>query len=239
MYLKSNDISYKKINYFSTINSVIRDENESGEDPALKTIKSVFMSLFNRDSSDDTKPKTSNPTQPGQLPAEIMNLFQGMMPTVIPNDSNSSMFNLNLGNAKTSGSSSGDNSENLPFKLLKLLQPLINENLIREIQTVYEFHIRAKQGAKSSLEEKLDIFFLDLKTLPSGSMGVGPCLFSKVDCIIKLSEEDLSDLLTDNLKPFTAYMSGRIEVEGDLQDVFKLKKLIKNVTTAMGVNKII
>jgi hypothetical protein len=193
------------------------------------------MSLFNRDSSDDTKPKTSNPTQPGQLPAEIMSLFQGMMPTVIPNGGGTPSSLFNLGNAQGSGSTSEVNSENLPFKLLKLLQPLINESLIREIQTVYEFHIKTKNNQ----EDKFDIFFLDLKTLPNGNMGVGPCLFSKVDCVIKLSDEDLGDLLTDNLKPFTAYISGRIEIDGDLQDVFKLKKLIKNVTTAMGANKII
>ena len=192
------------------------------------------MSLFNRDDSSDSKPKTSNPQTPGQLPAEILSMFQGMMPTVIPNASTGSN---NL--AKKSNASNDENqSENLPFKLLKLLQPLLNESLIREIQTVYEFHIKHK-GANQYEEDKYEVFFLDLKSLPSGNMGIGACLFAKVDCVIKLSEEDLKDLLTDNLKPFTAYMSGRIEIEGDLQDVFKLKKLIKNVTAAIGTSKII
>ena len=195
------------------------------------------MSLFNRDSSDDSKPKASS-SQPGQLPSEIMGLFQGMMPTVIPNESSpNSIFGLN--NVSKLSSAENDTSENLPFKLLKLLQPLITENLIREIQTVYEFHIKSQKNQNKYEEEKFEIFFLDLKTLPSGNMGVGPCLLSKVDCVIKLSDEDLNDLLTDNLKPFTAYMSGRIEIEGDLQDVFKLKKLIKNVTSALGTTKII
>jgi putative sterol carrier protein len=69
--------------------------------------------------------------------------------------------------------------------------------------------------------------------VPKGQAGIGFSLYSKADCIIKLSEEDLFDLLTDNLKPFTAYMNGRIEIDGDLQDVFKLKKLIKSVTAVL------
>ena len=214
---------------------MIRDENE-GEDPALKTIKSVFMSLFNRGDSDDSKPKTSSSAaQSGQLPAEILSMFTGMMPTVIPNGNGSPLSqpfpNINP-------TQQGNKEEGLPFKLLKLLQPLLTEHLIREIQTVYEFHIRTK-GANQYEADKFEVFYLDLKSMPAGSMGVGSCLTAKVDCIIKLSDEDLKELLTDKLKPFTAYMSGRIEIEGDLQDVFKLKKLIKNVTAAIGTSKII
>ena len=44
----------------------------------------------------------------------------------------------------------------------------------------------------------------------------------------------MHELLTDNLKPFTAYMSGRIEIDGDLQDVFKLKKLISSVSAVIA-----
>ena len=74
---------------------------------------------------------------------------------------------------------------------------------------------------------------MDLKNVSKGKAGTGNSIFSKADCIIKLSEEDLFDLLSDNLKPFTAYMSGRIEIDGDLQDVMKLKKLIKSITAVL------
>lgn len=221
-----------------TLNSIIKDESESsGEDPALKTIKSVFMSLFNRD-SDDSQPKSSS--QPG-LPPELMSMFTGMMPTVIPNESTSSSNNspFEFTSLQTSESPKGSpikSDTNLPYKLLTLLKPLLNESLIKEVQTVYEFHITAEKSANKYEAIKSDIFYLDLKTLPNGNIGIGPCLSSKVDCVIKLNDEDLNDLLTDKLKPFTAYMSGRIEIDGDLQDVFKLKKLIKNVTSAIGTN---
>ena len=67
-----------------------------------------------------------------------------------------------------------------------------------------------------------------------GKIGPGTSPFSKTDCVIRLSDEDLNELLTDNLKPFTAYMSGRIEIDGDLQDVFKLKKLITSVSQVIA-----
>jgi erythrocyte band 7 integral membrane protein len=222
-----------------SLNSIIKDESEaSGEDPALKTIKSVFMSLFNRD-SDDSQPKSSSASQPVQLPAELMSMFTGMMPSVIPNDFaplNSSLEFQSVHASESEKGSPKKSESNLPFKLLTLLKPLLNESLIREIQTVYEFHIKAEKHANKYEEVQNDIFYLDLKTLPNGNIGIGPCLFSKVDCVIKLNDEDLNDLLTDKLKPFTAYMSGRIEIDGDLQDVFKLKKLIKSVTSAIGTN---
>ena len=119
-----------------------------------------------------------------------------------------------------------------PFKVLKMLEPLINESMVKEIQTVYEFHI-------SSTSERglVEIFFLDLKNLQKGRIGQGHSPFSRTDCVIRISEEDLNELLTDNLKPFTAYMSGRIEIDGDLQDVFKLKKLISSVSKVIASMK--
>lgn len=68
-----------------------------------------------------------------------------------------------------------------------------------------------------------------------GKIGSGRAPFSeKTDCIIRINENDLHELLTENLKPFTAYMSGRIEIDGDLQDVMKLKKLISSVSSIIA-----
>jgi putative sterol carrier protein len=131
------------------------------------------------------------------------------------------------------------NSEFSPFRVLKLVEPLINESVVKEIQTVYEFHIRmdSVNNDKVYQESKIEVFHLDLKNSPKGLIGRGPSVFGKSDCVIKLNDQDLTELLTDKLKPFTAYMSGRIEIEGDLQDVFKLKKLIKSVATFQNIKK--
>ena len=165
----------------------------------------------------------------GQLPDELLNFIQNLKPLIL-NEEGQLSHTINMNKEKTTDNCHIDEKAISPFKILKLLEPLINESVVKEIQKIYEFHIRIKQQQES----KVDIFYLDLKSLPKGHLGLGCCLIDKVDCIIRMNEEDLNDLLTDKLKPFTAYMSGRIEIEGDLQDVFKLKKIIASVSTVIA-----
>lgn len=63
-----------------------------------------------------------------------------------------------------------------------------------------------------------------------GSVGYGNYLIennsAKIDCIIKINENDLNEMLVERLSPLNAYMSGRIEIDGNLNDVLKLKKIL-------------
>lgn len=231
------------------INNIEMEENKDGEDPALKTISMVFKSLLGggNNSSSSTEPCTSG-VKPdaslNQLPSQLMKFIEGLsQPMVIPNNSElaGSMFQGMFPNKQQQQQSTTinmednsevDNKKMSPYKILKLLEPLINENLVKEIQTVYEFHILSTNGDNS-----VEVFYLDLKNNQKGMIGRGNAPFSKTDCVVRLSDEDLNELLTDNLKPFTAYMSGRIEIDGDLQDVFKLKKLITSVSTVIAQMK--
>lgn len=242
------------INLDLTLNSIARDENADNEDPALKSITSVFKSLFSPSSDTTTVmpgtsasisgPGTPNPlTQ--MLPPELLSLFQSYTPIVVQGNNLENLTEEQkalIGNLGVNNNNSVITQENnavfSPHKLLQLITPHLNEHLVKEIQTVYEFHIKMKkkEGNNSTgnyPQEDNQIFFLDLKNVSKGQAGTGNSIFSKADCIIKLSEEDLFDLLSDNLKPFTAYMSGRIEIDGDLQDVMKLKKLIKSITAVL------
>ena len=219
------------------INSIVKDEsNESAEDPALKSLSLVFKSLVNSSSfSSPNEAKASTSNDSAKFPMEIISMLQGISPFVLPSDALSQEeLSAHLGLKADQAKKPNEEKKDMfsPFNILKLLEPHINESLVKEIQTVYEFHITSNES------EKVDVFFLDLKHLPKGQMGIGPSMFSKVDCVIKLSGDDLKELLTDRLKPFTAYMSGRIEIQGDLQDVFKLKRLIKNVTSTLNLKKI-
>lgn len=247
------------------------ENSESNEDPALKSISMVFKSLFNSSSSSSSsteatgsKPGTSG-TADQQAPLfshDFLKILSNISPISIPSDqllqnldvtpegavAMQQQFMAAAAAASTQsqqqqqqpGNSASFNGLS-PFQLLKLFEPLINEQVVREVQTVYEFHLNIKQndgGNKSTLNgSKVEVFHLDLKYSPKGHIGFGPYLMSKADCIIKMTDEDLNELLTDKLKPFTAYMSGRIEIDGDLQDVFKLKKLIKSITTILNSMK--
>ena len=228
-------------------------------------IKSLFNNSSS--SSSDPKPGTSSSSgEPsaatGGLDPTLFAMLQGMTPMVVPpaaGDASTSpstaapkdasgfnFMSLFMPNVeeetvnqppKTTANEAENQSEFSPYKILKLVEPLLNESLVNDIQTVYEFQIRldSLNHDKNYQESKCEVFHLDLKNAPKGMIGRGPYLFSKADCIIRLNDQDLAELMTDKLKPFTAYMSGRIEIDGDLQDVFKLKKLIKSVSTIAGI----
>lgn len=226
------------------INSIQHDQQSEGEDPALKTISMVFKSLLGGSSSSSSSADPNAPkpdTSLTNLPNELMKFIEGLStPMVIPNDSNMAQTMFPFMNMNSSSEpqaetainmeSNGDVMKMSPFKILKMLEPLINESMVKEIQTVYEFHINSKS-------KEVEVFYLDLKNMQKGKIGPGHAPFSKTDCVIRISDDDLNELLMDKLKPFTAYMSGRIEIDGDLQDVFKLKKLITSVSKVISAMK--
>ena len=46
------------------------------------------------------------------------------------------------------------------------------------------------------------------------------------DCTVKISEGDLADLIAGELNPTTAFMSGKIKVEGDMSVAMKLGSIV-------------
>ena len=46
------------------------------------------------------------------------------------------------------------------------------------------------------------------------------------DCTIKLSLDDLEDLIAGDLSPTTAFMTGKIKIEGDMSVAMALSQLI-------------
>jgi putative sterol carrier protein len=49
---------------------------------------------------------------------------------------------------------------------------------------------------------------------------------SETDCTIRLSLEDLEDLVSGDLNPTMAFMSGKIKVEGDMSVAMALSQLL-------------
>ncbi|WP_340108192.1 SCP2 sterol-binding domain-containing protein [Pikeienuella sp. HZG-20] len=48
----------------------------------------------------------------------------------------------------------------------------------------------------------------------------------EADCVISLSKKDLKKLLTGDLSPTTAFMTGKIKVDGDLSVALQLQTLL-------------
>ncbi|CAF0942915.1 unnamed protein product [Rotaria sordida] len=97
--------------------------------------------------------------------------------------------------------------------LVQRLKSVVNEELVRQIKTTYQFNIAT-----------LGQFYLDLKN-DHGSCDIGPYPLSSIDVTITLSNpEDLRLLsTTDSNELVQAYLSQRITIDGSLQDAMNLK----------------
>jgi hypothetical protein len=195
------------------INSICEDENNKSEDTAIRSITHIFKSMF----SPSTAPSTSSST----------NIVSSMLPQSMQ------MFCNQTENSVSYNPVSTDNSGYLitPEKLIKFFEPLINQTSVQKIQTVYELHVKNRDT------DRVDIIFLNLKH-GCGSSGFGKFDSSgmNADCTIKLSVHDLNEILLERLSPFNAYMHGNIEVDGNLQDVIKLKTLL---SSAPSISKLV
>lgn len=59
----------------------------------------------------------------------------------------------------------------------------------------------------------------------SGAVGAGS-LCREPDVTLSMSDSDLVAMLQGQLRPFAAYASGRLKVQGDIKTAMKLEELI-------------
>ncbi|XP_010625202.1 stomatin-like protein 1 isoform X1 [Fukomys damarensis] len=102
--------------------------------------------------------------------------------------------------------------------LLTALQPFLSEALVSQVGACYQFNIILPGGAQS-------IYFLDLTT---GRGRAGHGVPGHVpDVVVEMAEDDLRALLCRELRPLGAYMSGRLQVKGDLAVAMKLEAVLR------------
>ncbi|XP_071495866.1 stomatin-like protein 1 [Diadema antillarum] len=108
-----------------------------------------------------------------------------------------------------------------PAQLLELARPVLDEELVREIGAVYKFVVKGEGGGT---------YFLDLKT-GSGRVGVGePPLTPDVTLTLRL--EDMTAMFEGQLRPATAYMMGRLQLEGDRNVALALESVFARIQDA-------
>ncbi|KAM4747871.1 stomatin-like protein 1 isoform 2-T2 [Rhinophrynus dorsalis] len=102
-------------------------------------------------------------------------------------------------------------------QLLSHLEKNITESLVSEVGSSYQLYVTLHGGERAA-------YFLDL-TSGSGHCGWGvmPC----PDVTLKITEADLQSLVRGDLHPLTAYTGGRLQVEGDIQTVLRLEKVLQ------------
>ncbi|KAM6195518.1 stomatin-like protein 1 isoform 2-T2 [Sarcoramphus papa] len=103
-------------------------------------------------------------------------------------------------------------------ELLSAVEPVLSEALVSQVGASYQVNIALPSGARST-------YFIDLSS-GSGRAGCGVPEGSP-DVILEVAEKDLQDLFLGDLRPLSAYMSGRLQVKGDLHLALKLEELVK------------
>ncbi|NXJ81364.1 STML1 protein, partial [Trogon melanurus] len=103
-------------------------------------------------------------------------------------------------------------------ELLSAVEPVLSEALVSQVGASYQVNITLPNGTQST-------YFIDLSS-GSGRAGCG-VPEGIPDVILEVTEKDLQDLFLGDLRPLSAYMSGRLQVKGDLHLALKLDELVK------------
>ncbi|XP_070189071.1 stomatin-like protein 1 isoform X2 [Littorina saxatilis] len=124
--------------------------------------------------------------------------------------------------AAGSCASASESSPNLPIitEILEAAEVALSEQLVRKVMALYQFQLSGDGGG---------VYFLDLK---HGSGGVGEGVWQgegEPDATMMMTVQDMHLLLCGKLKPFQAYMSGRLKISGDLSAAMKLEAFIEQV----------
>ncbi|XP_067829636.1 stomatin-like protein 1 isoform X1 [Heptranchias perlo] len=107
-----------------------------------------------------------------------------------------------------------------PDWVLSKVKVLLSEELVKQIGACYLFNVSQRNGTHN-------LYYLDL-TKDSGKAGYGiPDI--DPDVTLEVTAETMQALFSGNLKPLSAYMSGRIRIHGDLKIAMKLEELIKKL----------
>jgi len=100
------------------------------------------------------------------------------------------------------------------------LGTLINDDLVSKVQAVYTFNVRgADEGT----------WHLDLKNAPGASkIGQAPV---PSDVTFSLKDADFHKMFEGKLNPTTAFMSGKLKMEGNLGKALALEKVMKKMNS--------
>ncbi|KAF7649165.1 hypothetical protein LDENG_00145850 [Lucifuga dentata] len=102
-----------------------------------------------------------------------------------------------------------------------VIRGIINADLVRSTQGVYQFDLSGEHGG---------VWFLDLKS-GSGSAGCGQPS-DKADVVMSMDSADFSKMFSGQLRPTLAFMSGKLKIKGDMTLAIKLEKLMNSMNKA-------
>lgn len=78
-------------------------------------------------------------------------------------------------------------------------------------------------GGDFTRSVKLDLGADGVIVVDGASVSTGE---GEADCTIKLTKDDLEELMSGDLNPTMAYMSGKLKVEGDITVAMQLSQIL-------------
>ncbi|KAK3754641.1 hypothetical protein QZH41_014925, partial [Actinostola sp. cb2023] len=101
-------------------------------------------------------------------------------------------------------------------KLFDTIKSLCDEQLVKDINGVFEFDVSGTDAG---------FWYLDLKK-GSGSAGAGSYPDGQAQCTMLMDCEDFVKMFRGQLNPTQAFMSGKLQIKGDMMIAMKLEKLM-------------
>ena len=102
------------------------------------------------------------------------------------------------------------------------LRKHLSSDLVAKTKGVYAFNI-----SDASVSE----WYLDLKE-GSGKLEAGK-YNGKTDCQMTMSTDVFNKMVSGNLKPTSAFMSGKLKIKGNMSLAMKLEKLMGNLNAKL------
>ncbi|XP_068631752.1 hydroxysteroid dehydrogenase-like protein 2 isoform X4 [Battus philenor] len=102
--------------------------------------------------------------------------------------------------------------------LFGTISKVITPELVKNTQAVYQFNVKGKEEG---------VWHLDLKN-GDGGCGQGEPK-NPPDATLTMDSTNFADMFAGKLKPTTAFMMGKLKINGDLQKAMKLEKMMKSL----------
>ncbi|XP_015265220.1 PREDICTED: stomatin-like protein 1 isoform X2 [Gekko japonicus] len=105
-----------------------------------------------------------------------------------------------------------------PEEFLLSVDEHLSESLVNQIRACYQFNILLPSGEQNT-------YYIDLST-GHGKTGHG-LPDHNPDVVLEMAESDLGPLVSGDLNPLNAYVSGKLRAHGDLSKALKLEVLFR------------
>ncbi|XP_029051056.2 hydroxysteroid dehydrogenase-like protein 2 [Osmia bicornis bicornis] len=127
-----------------------------------------------------------------------------------------------VGMQKTATTQDGSKSNAKVAQIFTAIEANLNNELVNKTGAVYQFNVKGDEAS---------IWFLDLKN-GKGAVGKGEPS-QPPDAVLTMDSQNFFAMFTGKLKPASAFMMGKLKINGNLQKAMKLEKLMYNLKSKL------